>query len=222
MPTSTFLNLPPERRARVLEAALDEFAAAPFEAARVNRIVRAAGIAKGSFYQYFDGLFDLFRHLAVDVLGGQQRAWLAERAPASFPSLEAELAWVCAEGLRWALDEPRAVAMGRQLWLPLSPDSPLRPLQDELRAEGLAELRALLERGQRRGEIGAEVQLDLAAAFVQVSLVHGLGAVLREGAGLDLTDLSAARAAAAALPPEALDDAAGQLVRLLFRGLSDH
>ena len=49
MPSSTFFNLPAEKRERLLAAARAEFARAPYEDASVNRIIRAAGIPRGSF-----------------------------------------------------------------------------------------------------------------------------------------------------------------------------
>ncbi|MBR3569954.1 MAG: helix-turn-helix transcriptional regulator, partial [Oscillibacter sp.] len=57
----TFLRLPEEKRARIVNAAWDEFAAVPFADASINRVIRAAGIPRGSFYQYFEDKNDLFR-----------------------------------------------------------------------------------------------------------------------------------------------------------------
>ena len=53
MPSTTFYNLPAEKRERLLSAARAEFARAPYEEASVNRMIRAAGIPRGSFYMYF-------------------------------------------------------------------------------------------------------------------------------------------------------------------------
>lgn len=63
MPKDTFFNLPEEKRERIIDAAIDEFAAYPFHQARVTAIADQAGIAKGSFYQYFEDKKDLFKHL---------------------------------------------------------------------------------------------------------------------------------------------------------------
>jgi len=60
MPTQTFFRLPAEKRGRLTEAAWREFTSVPFADASINRIVRAAHIPRGSFYQYFDGKQDLF------------------------------------------------------------------------------------------------------------------------------------------------------------------
>ena len=50
MPSATFYNLPEEKRERLLRAAREEFSRVPYESASVNRIIRSAGIPRGSFY----------------------------------------------------------------------------------------------------------------------------------------------------------------------------
>lgn len=59
----TFFNLSEEKRKIILDVALDEFALHDFENVSVSRIVEKAGIAKGSFYQYFDEKKDLYLYL---------------------------------------------------------------------------------------------------------------------------------------------------------------
>lgn len=60
MPTATFFNLPYEKWEKIMRAARAEFARVPFSEASINRIVRAAGIPRGSFYMYFKNKEDLF------------------------------------------------------------------------------------------------------------------------------------------------------------------
>ncbi len=49
MPTETFFNLPDEKKERIIEAAIDEFAENGLKNAKVNEIVRKSSIPKGSF-----------------------------------------------------------------------------------------------------------------------------------------------------------------------------
>lgn len=67
MPTATWRNLGPERRERVLQAAMREFGRAGFSAGSLNVIAREAGVAKGSLFQYFDGKLDLFATVADET-----------------------------------------------------------------------------------------------------------------------------------------------------------
>ena len=63
MPSMTFFHLPAEKRERLLAAARAEFVRVPYEDASINRMIREAGIPRGSFYMYFTDKEDLFRYL---------------------------------------------------------------------------------------------------------------------------------------------------------------
>lgn len=72
MPKATWDNLPEDKRARVMGAALAEFARHGFSAGSLNVIAREAGVAKGSLFQYFDDKLDLFA-TACDACSGRVR-----------------------------------------------------------------------------------------------------------------------------------------------------
>lgn len=67
MPTSTFFRLPEEKRARLIEACWDEVSQVRFSEVSINRIISAARIPRGSFYQYFEDKEDLIRYLMEDI-----------------------------------------------------------------------------------------------------------------------------------------------------------
>lgn len=64
---------PEARRATILDAALEEFTARGYEAARLDDVAKRAGVAKGTIYLYFadkEALFqDLVRSMVSPVLG---------------------------------------------------------------------------------------------------------------------------------------------------------
>ena len=64
----TFYNLPEEKRQRVTNAIVDEFANAEDDKVSINRIVQKANISRGSFYQYFDDKLDLVEVLIRSYL----------------------------------------------------------------------------------------------------------------------------------------------------------
>jgi AcrR family transcriptional regulator len=64
MPSPTFFNLPDQKRESLIEIAIDEFSNHDYDSASISRIVHRAGIAKGSFYQYFQDKKDLYLYLA--------------------------------------------------------------------------------------------------------------------------------------------------------------
>lgn len=65
------------RRAQLLESSLQVFAERGFHATSVSDLVEAAGVARGTFYLYFEGkealflelLDDLTRHLRANIVG---------------------------------------------------------------------------------------------------------------------------------------------------------
>lgn len=63
----TFFNLPEEKRQRIVDSAIDEFISRPYEKTSINRIVAAARIPKGSFYQYFDSKDDLYAYCVKEL-----------------------------------------------------------------------------------------------------------------------------------------------------------
>jgi len=74
MPTKTFLRLPEEKRERFIDAAWAEFARTGFAETSIANIVKGAGIARGSFYQYFadkDDLFDYLQDILLKYLVSQ-------------------------------------------------------------------------------------------------------------------------------------------------------
>ena len=56
---STFLNLPNEKRERIIREVKREFALYPVDKISINWIIQRANISRGSFYQYFDDKTDL-------------------------------------------------------------------------------------------------------------------------------------------------------------------
>lgn len=71
MPKDTFLNLKPEKKQRIIDATIKELSEHPFEHVNLSNIIRDAGIARGSFYQYFEDKDDLYRYFSTYV--GQKK-----------------------------------------------------------------------------------------------------------------------------------------------------
>ena len=63
MPKDTFLKLSKEKQKKVIDSAKQEFARVPIEEVSIKNIVEQAGIARGSFYQYFESKEDLLIYI---------------------------------------------------------------------------------------------------------------------------------------------------------------
>ena len=68
MPSDTFLRLNEEKRNKLINAGFNEFSLYNFNDASINRIIKEAGISRGSFYMYFEDKKDLYFYLLEEYL----------------------------------------------------------------------------------------------------------------------------------------------------------
>ena len=68
MALKTFDNLPEERRREILERCFSEFAEKGYAGASIAAIISDLGLARGSFYRYFEDKKDLYRSLYTRAL----------------------------------------------------------------------------------------------------------------------------------------------------------
>lgn len=104
MPKETFFNLKMEKQQRIFQAALHEIAENGYDKASVTRIVKDAGIATGSFYQYFTDLEDLFVYVGLEA--GRLKIAYMQRAidEAQGQDLESCIRAMYVGGLRFGLE----------------------------------------------------------------------------------------------------------------------
>lgn len=69
MASSTFINLKPTKQAKIRQALIHEFSWHSLATAQVARIIKNAGIARGSFYKYFADLLDAYIWTLGQVMG---------------------------------------------------------------------------------------------------------------------------------------------------------
>lgn len=60
MPKETFFNLEAAKQEKIIQAAVNEFTKHELHKSRVSNIIKEADIPRGSFYQYFVDIDDLF------------------------------------------------------------------------------------------------------------------------------------------------------------------
>ena len=106
MPYETFFNLPDEKRNRLLEVLLDEFADNDYKNVSVGRIVDRVGIAKGSFYQYFADKQDCYLYL-IQLGMEEKTAFLRQLPPDGTTDLFGRLRWMLNAGMRFQFKSPR-------------------------------------------------------------------------------------------------------------------
>ena len=98
MPSKTFLNLPPEKQRRFLDAAWAEMETVSFDKVSINRIIQEANISRGSFYQYFEDKQDLLYYLLKTTCDNLKNALLEENK-----ALQGTLVEECLHDFDWIM-----------------------------------------------------------------------------------------------------------------------
>lgn len=182
MPKATFFNLPEEKRELILDIAIDEFAARGFEGASISAMVARAGIAKGSFYQYFDDKADLFMYL-VKLVTERKSAYFADRRPPD-PTLDlfAYLRWAFELGVEFAALESRLnQAVSRVMFAEgLYQGATFQ----SMREQSSRMFAALIQSAIDRGEIDPAID-TATAAFILETLLNTLGLFIFNQQALD-------------------------------------
>ena len=63
MPLQTFMNLDEKRQKEIIDTCLKEFALRDYNKVSLSKIIAKLGLAKGSFYRYFQSKRDLYEYL---------------------------------------------------------------------------------------------------------------------------------------------------------------
>jgi AcrR family transcriptional regulator len=160
LPKETFFNLPEDKRNLIVEAAIDEFAVYSFDQASINRIVANAGIAKGSFYQYFEDKKDLFLFL-MGVIAEEKIAYIS---PVMLNPAEYDIFTVLHElflsGAKFASEQPRYAAIANLLVA--NKQAPIyKELITESRPLSIALFEPLIKQAIDRGEVRPELDVEM-------------------------------------------------------------
>ncbi len=146
----------PDRWDRLLRAAADEFAQAGYEQASLNRIIRACGLSKSSFYHYVASKEQLFERVLwaygptlIDILELPSEEELARDFWGELDGIVERLA---AAGTQ----DPIYALIGRMCYLPGAPSGEKTAL-----GQGFAKVLAWLHRAIQVGRQARAVRDDL-------------------------------------------------------------
>lgn len=159
MPKETFFNLPRQKRERIIDVAIDEFADNDYANVSISRLVERAAIAKGSFYQYFADKEDLFRHL-LDVAAQEKQAFLSEPPPDPQMDIFEYLRWLMHEGVRFEFAHPR---LSQVVYRAMTGSGYPPDFIEQFKTQGMAYFRQLVTLGKEQGVITPHIDDDLAA-----------------------------------------------------------
>lgn len=164
MPKDTFYNLNEEKKKKIFDAAVKEFAARRFSDASINQIIKTAEIPRGSFYQYFDGKEDIYlyviKEMSKDKWGALQRAGVEDIEKDFFSTIREKV--VALFELGKGNPDYAQIALFQEM----DDNQFIR----KLRGDSTKRWKEIIERDKERGliksEIDADVMIDMFYNFV--------------------------------------------------------
>lgn len=179
MPKQTFLNLLPEKRETIINAAVDEFAQYGLENASTNRIVENSGISKGSFYQYFEDKQDVFMYLLTVLEREKMEYFKGKHPPSANMDTFEYFRWMIKAGMEFNSAYPRMtqavsrVLLGEGLYYGKNFAS--------YREKTTQALSMMIQQAIERGEVDPSVDVEL-AVMVMDTWTNAIGTyILNEG-----------------------------------------
>jgi len=185
MPKDTFFNLPQDKRQRILNIAVAEFASNPYDVASISDIVRKAGIAKGSFYQYFEDKKDLY-HTLIEYATEEKRA-LLEKLPV--PDVNGDLfSYFRYQFLANVIFEVHHPRLAQIIFRAFVEEVPFPEMTEELRRRGTTQFfKQLISQGILHGDVAHWVDPDM-AAFMLETVFYQFGKYFINRLGLTNTE----------------------------------
>lgn len=110
MPTSLFWGLHAEKRQAIVAAGISEFAAYGYENSSTNRIVKKAGISKGSLFKYFPAKEDFYFYV-LDEITSELISDMQEKVNTLSPDLFQRITDYSALEFSWYLSYPEKYKM---------------------------------------------------------------------------------------------------------------
>lgn len=165
MPKDTFFNLNPYKKDRIFRAAIDEFVAHTYNEAKLSRIIKAADIPRGSFYQYFKNKADLYKYV-FQVISQEKLKYMGDdlNNPEEIPFIEL-FRKLMKSGLKFAADNPNYIKITRNLMSNRGKD-----IFTEVMGEGFKLARqyysSYIEIDKKHGRIRDDVNTTLLADIV--------------------------------------------------------
>lgn len=174
MPKETFFNLPEEKRAHITNIAIEEFAENEYADVSISRIVARAGIAKGSFYQYFEDKEDLHSYLLDLAVQKKWELFGLDRPDPQHIGVFRYLHKMTQASVLYQLTYPGLFKVGyRAVSRNIFPQEFYQRTQQEAHKFYLQ----LVAIGKEQGDIPPEIDDDL-AAFIFNTVMFGLGQYL--------------------------------------------
>ncbi len=177
MPKQTFFNLPEEKRTLITEIVVDEFAENDYENVSISRIVQRAGIAKGSFYQYFEDKDDLYGYVVDLITKAKAAMFSLDHPDPNRLGIFNYLRWILQNSVEFELRNPRFSRIGYRM---LKGNTSENPIYRQAVEKSLAYYESLVRLGKEQGDIAPDIDDKMAAEFFQIIMTEIGPRIIRE------------------------------------------
>ena len=169
MPNAAFYNLADDKRSLIIAVAMAEFSSASYDKASINQICKRAGIAKGSFYQYFTDKLDLYVHIMTLAVEKKVGFFTAALEDFKTLTLQAQIRLLFLKGIEFAKAHPSYAALGEQFAKETNETAKSAVIKEgEKRSESL--FVQMIEAAKTKGEVGRGV--DTLALSLQLQTLN--------------------------------------------------
>jgi AcrR family transcriptional regulator len=186
VPTQTFYNLPTDKRERITIAAIDEFAIYSLNQASIARIIEQAGISRGSFYQYFTDIKDIYKYVFEKI--GQEKLVYIYDVVAKINELNTFVIMkeLYKAGIRFASDHPKLAQMGNKFY---KEETNVRnEIMEDIVEKSHQFYEELLLKGIQKGEVDPTIDVKIASKLfytMNVAVVDNFLAITEQEHFLD-------------------------------------
>jgi AcrR family transcriptional regulator len=181
-----FEQIKDERRRALLRAARGVFGRKGFAATKIAEVAAQAGISHGLVYHYFPEKESLFAATIEDSAQGWEMLVAGARAQAGTPwDL---LTYLCDHMIAGLREEPEHLMMPVHVY---SEDAApgVRDVLKRFRMQVLGDLQAIIEEGQRAGEVTKGSSVELTRALIAIIQGLAINRLVEPGAALPSLDV---------------------------------
>ncbi|MBX2906024.1 MAG: TetR/AcrR family transcriptional regulator [Taibaiella sp.] len=213
----TFENLPIERKVEIINACLEEFALHDYDVASLSNIVARLGLAKGSFYRYFDSKKSLYLFLLNHCIDTriQHDAHIIDRGEQDFFELMVQH---FAAKISYDKKFPLQSAFLFNVMNEKNNDE-LGNIQSDSRRKVLNVIKGMVAEWKKRGELRTDVDIDT-MAFIVLNTQFSIFDYITITYGIDIRKNIRERRVLHDIPEDVLMNVCRQFVDLLKNGIA--
>ena len=170
MPKKTFHNLKQEKQDQLVNAFLREFTIHTYDHASISQVLKKLGMAKGSFYQYFENKQDVFMYLVSYALG-KKMGYIEHVKRDDFENFWDYWRAIYKEGLEFDRECPAQSNFGYHLMDNINSPS-MKEMSNSFYQQGVEGMKSMIEPEVKSGAFRKDLSLEKLAFFLMKTGEH--------------------------------------------------